>query len=180
MSFDRADGSLRAGDVGQGQREEVDLITAGGNYGWVYREGTRVNRAGAPAGFAPIAPIGEYTRSDGRSVIGGFVYRGSAVPELVGQYVFADAFGNGGSRLFYMNPAGGPISEFQRIGDPLTGVVYGFGEDQAGELYVVTSDGGTYRVVPEPTALSLLAAAGLALLRRQRSRSPAGRGPTMA
>lgn len=178
MSFDRADGTLRAGDVGQGMREEVDLITSGGNYGWVYREGTRLNRSPEPTGFAPIAPIGEYTSADGRSVIGGFVYRGS-IPELVGQYVFGDALGpvaNERGRLFYMNAAGGPISEFRYAGDPLGGdLVYGFGEDQAGELYVVTAGGGIFRIVPEPAALPLAAVAGLALLRRQRRSHPGPR-----
>ena len=165
MSFDRLDGSLRAGDVGQGEREEVDRITSGGNYGWVYREGTRLNRAGEPAGL--IAPIGEYTQADGRSVIGGFVYRGS-VPELYGQYVFGDAFGNGTGRLFYMDPNGGPIREFLYAGDPLAGNLYSFGEDQAGELYVVTAGRSIYRVVPEPAALPLLAAGGVALAGRAR------------
>jgi uncharacterized repeat protein (TIGR03806 family) len=93
MGFDPLDGRLFVGDVGQGAREEVDLIVKGGNYGWNYREGT-IARPGSPtppAGFSAIDPIYDYPRTEGYIVIGGFVYRGSRFPELYGQYIFADA-----------------------------------------------------------------------------------------
>ena len=69
--------------------EEVDLIERGGNYGWRCREGAHdFNTAGCGTGF--IDPITEYGRSLGNSITGGYVYRGSAIPGIVGQYVFAD------------------------------------------------------------------------------------------
>lgn len=91
MSFDPATGLLWCGDVGQAGREEIDLIVRGGNYGWSYREGTLNGpRANPPAGATLIAPVWEYPSSGGASVTGGFVYRGSRHPELVGKYLFAD------------------------------------------------------------------------------------------
>lgn len=191
IGFDRQTGSLYAGDVGQGQREEVDVVTTGGNYGWVYREGTRDNSGSngsgrtPPGGFTSIAPIGEYTHGDGNSVIGGFVYRGSDVPSLFGKYVFGDFLGTGANgRLFYMDAAGGAVSEFKfdLTGGAISpaGGLYGFGEDARGELYAYFANGTVAKLVPEPTAAGLTAAAmavvGLTARRRHRRR-PAGDCP---
>ncbi len=103
MSFDSETGRLFAGDVGQNDLEEVDVIVKGGNYGWNRKEGTfcfALNgilpgfatptcRAGTPAGL--IDPIAQYdTRVEGFSVIGGFVYRGHKFKQLRGRYVFGD------------------------------------------------------------------------------------------
>ena len=93
FSFDRATGRLYAGDVGQSQMEEVDVITSGGNYGWRVWEGSRCTGLGpAPCpspGFTP--PITEYDHSQGRcSITGGYVYRGSRNSLPFGAYVFAD------------------------------------------------------------------------------------------
>ena len=133
-SFDRETGELWAGDVGQGEWEEIDLVELGGNYGWDDKEGSRCFEVN-PCDDGPwIDPIVEYDHSMGRrSVTGGFVYRGSAIPSLVGIYVFADfqsghtygifddAEGNPEMRLLFQHP--GPISSF--------------GEGQDGELYIV-------------------------------------------
>ena len=98
MSFDPLTGYLYCGDVGQGRREEVDIITKGGNYGWSYREG-RFDLAGTPpAGTTLTEPILDYghvgTSGDatleGDSVIGGVVYRGTRMSQLTGSYVFGD------------------------------------------------------------------------------------------
>lgn len=97
MSFDEVTGDLYVGDVGQGAREEVDLITRGGNYGWKWREGfiATPSIGAPPAGFTNyIDPILDYPRSDGYSVTGGRVYRGDRFPELVGRYIFCD-YGSG-------------------------------------------------------------------------------------
>lgn len=97
MSFDELTGDLYVGDVGQGAREEIDLIQRGGNYGWKWREGfiATPSIGSPPAGFTnPINPILDYPRSDGYSVTGGRVYRGDRFPELVGRYIFCD-FGSG-------------------------------------------------------------------------------------
>ncbi len=81
------------GDVGQNSWEEVDIVELGGNYGWRCREGAHdFNTSGnCPDGF--IDPVIEYDHGVGRSIIGDYVYRGSAIPELLGRYVFADLNG---------------------------------------------------------------------------------------
>ena len=100
MGFDPATGLLWCGDVGQGQREEIDIITRGGNYGWVYREGTiagpRTTNPNMPADFLTAyhtAPVYDYGRTGdfgGRSVTGGRVYRGTRIGALTGKYIFGD------------------------------------------------------------------------------------------
>jgi uncharacterized repeat protein (TIGR03806 family) len=103
-SFDRPTGRLFLGDVGQGVREEINIITRGGDYGWSWREGIlEYNSPPAPAdppatGFSPTEPIYDYGRSSngvlgGNCVTGGAVYRGNRLTELFGAYVFADYSG---------------------------------------------------------------------------------------
>ncbi|MEO5916935.1 MAG: LamG-like jellyroll fold domain-containing protein [Luteolibacter sp.] len=106
MSFDPATGDLWGGDVGQDTYEEVNRIVKGGNYGWVYREGKHDNAAAVNAGwpakpvpFVSIDPIYEYVHAaitgdanfKGNSVVGGYVYRGTRYPSLVGTYIFSDS-----------------------------------------------------------------------------------------
>jgi glucose/arabinose dehydrogenase len=94
-SFDRVTGLLYLADVGQGAREEVDIIHKGGNYGWAFREGFIAGPKAAPANPTFLVdPIQDYPRTEGFSVTGGFVYRGSRMPELQGAYLFAD-YGSG-------------------------------------------------------------------------------------
>ncbi len=90
MSFDPLTGELWAGDVGQTAREEINLIRKGGNYGWAFREGFLAGPKAAPPGVVADDPIWDYPRSEGFSVTGGIVYRGSRFPELFGAYLFAD------------------------------------------------------------------------------------------
>jgi len=94
MGFDPATGALWCADVGQESYEEVNIITRGGNYGWVYREGNHQGpQGGAPANFDTLyhtKPIHEYGRSLGSSITGGRVYRGTRIGSLVGKYIFAD------------------------------------------------------------------------------------------
>jgi uncharacterized repeat protein (TIGR03806 family) len=105
MSFDPATGQLWCGDVGQGAREEIDVIIRGGNYGWNYREGAIPGpRANPPAGTSFVAPIWDYPNpAQGQAVTGGIVYRGNRYSALVGHYVFAD-FGSG--RIWSLRPDG--------------------------------------------------------------------------
>jgi len=140
MSFDRATGDLWAGDVGQGAREEIDLVTRGGNYGWRHYEGTLAyNADGRPyADFAP--PVIDYGRGLGASVTGGFVYRGSANPSLRGAYLYAD-FVSG--RVWALVHDGANLlsnTQIASVSNPSS-----FGEDEAGELYVCSFDGRIYR-----------------------------------
>ena len=179
MSFDSATGTLWVGDVGQSNREEVDTITNGGNYGWPFREGTRDNSADAgrttPVGFTSIAPVAEYTHSDGEAIVGGFIYRGSGVPALDGMYVFGELGGTSGAtgRLFYMNPATGVINEFNYLGSTVpTSNLYGFGQDTNGQLDAFFSNGNILTIgVPEPSSILLAGlAAPLGLLIKRRLR----------
>ena len=174
FAFDRANGELILADVGQGNIEEIDRITLGGNYGWAIKEGDFLfNRTNGPAGNAgtigippgnrsPGIPAGlidpivgtsgtlEYDHNDGISITGGFVYRGTAIPELFGKYVFGDlAIRNApprvDGRLFYADLQTGLIKEF-RLPQFVTGLlpngltVHGFGEDADGELYALVTN----------------------------------------
>lgn len=104
MAFDSANGQLWCADVGQSSREEVNLITRGGNYGWSYREGTQAGpRTSPPPAASFIPPIWEYGRSEGQSITGGLLYRGNRLPALHGHYLFAD-FVSG--RIWSLQPNG--------------------------------------------------------------------------
>lgn len=93
ISFDPLTGQLYAGDVGQEEREEIDIIVKGGNYGWSYREGT-IKHPGVINKVGYLEPIWDYPHGsgsmEGESVIGGIVYRGNKFPELFGKYIFGD------------------------------------------------------------------------------------------
>lgn len=142
FSFDRATGELWAGDVGQGALEEIDRVVRGGNYGWRCFEGTRETglACGSAAGLLP--PVVEYGRDLGRSVTGGFVYRGMDIDGLAGRYVFGD-FVSG--RLWHVDARTDPTIV------PADGVEAGlsivsFAEDLDGELFVVDYGGGLFRI----------------------------------
>lgn len=142
FSFDRGgEHQLFAGDVGQREIEEVDIIVKGGNYGWKAKEGTRVFDASLPqTGY--IDPIAEYDHSEGIAIIGGYVYRGNAFPELYGKYVFGDVNG----RLFYLDPQASPLIQiysFQLTANAQSekqDYLKGLGQDVNGELYFMMSD----------------------------------------
>lgn len=186
FSFDASTGSLFVGDVGQDNREEVDVVQNGGNYGWPFREGTRDNSGNngsgrtLPGGFTSITPIGEYTHGDGEAVMGGYVYRGTAVPTLTGQYVFGDLGGTASNtigRMFVMPVAGGTISELNYDASGITpsSNLYGFAETTSHELYAIFADGSIVAInaVPEPAALVFLGFGALLLRRRDRARRSA-------
>jgi len=144
MSFDRQTGTLWAGDVGQGAREEIDIIVRGGNYGWRVYEGTQPfdNPANLPAD-AFLAPVLDYGRELGGSVVGGYVYRGTALPALAGAYVYGD-FLSGRVWALYYDAAAGAVTEnaeIARVPNPSS-----FGEDAAGEIYATSFDGRIYRL----------------------------------
>ena len=131
------------GDVGQSEWEEVDVVEAGGNYGWNDREGAHCYDP--PSGCADtfIDPITEYDHSLGVSITGGYVYRGTAIPDLVGWYVFAD-FGSG--RLFAI-PEDSVMGVIP-LALSLTGLsIASFGEADDGELYVVHYGGTIHQII---------------------------------
>ncbi len=92
MSFDATTGALWVGDVGQNAAEEIDLVTKGGNFGWSITEGDRCYKPSSNCDRTGlVAPITSYGHEGGRcSVVGGMVYRGTTVPEILGSYVYGD------------------------------------------------------------------------------------------
>ena len=148
FAFDRVAGNLYIADVGQGAREEVNVVAstrAGVNYGWNVMEGascysvSNCNRSGLEL------PAIDYDHSGGAcSVTGGFVYRGSAIPALQGTYFYAD-YCAGWIRSFRYG--GGTATETRQWNTPNVGTITSFGLDSAGELYVTTGNGRVYRIV---------------------------------
>ena len=146
-SFDSATGDLWTGDVGQNAWEEIDRQPAGAaggeNYGWNRMEGTHPYAGAAPAGAVP--PVYEYSHDGGGcAVTGGYVYRGSAIPDLLGAYVFAD-FCLG--RLEAIRMRDGRVVAHAELGVTVPSVS-SFGQDASGELYVLSLAGGLYRLAP--------------------------------
>lgn len=138
MSFDRATGDLWIGDVGQNDREEVDVVRAGQSgldFGWSRREGT-VDAKGGPRTARETAPVAEYSHDDGCSITGGYVYRGTAIASLTGRYVYAD-WCSGRSWSVDAASPDTPRELTREIGR-IPGVT-SFGEDRAGNIYVVTN-----------------------------------------
>ncbi|MCH2161010.1 MAG: PQQ-dependent sugar dehydrogenase [Phycisphaerales bacterium] len=143
MHFDRKTGTLWAGDVGQNRWEEIDIIEKGGNYGWKLREGKhRFSRGEAPAEYPPIDPIVEYPRSDGISVTGGYVYRGTARPKLEGVYVYAD-YQSG--RIWGIRAEDGKLVEGpSQIARLRNSLISSFGESPEGELFICSFEEEEY------------------------------------
>ena len=170
-SFDRQTGRMFIGDVGQSSREEIDVQQTtnpggGENYGWRVREGSIQNPAfpGQPTPPGAVNPIFDYPRSIGRTVIGGYVYRGQRIPNLRGVYVFGDLAGPdsgpGTGRIFTLNYNGVIASNFQnitaqlfptRVGGFTLGNLSSLGEDANGELYITDiSNGSVFKIVAPP------------------------------
>jgi glucose/arabinose dehydrogenase len=147
-SFDRLTGDLWIADVGQGAWEEIDLQPSasdgGENYGWNLMEGDHPYEGGDPPDGA-VRPVFEYSHEEGGcTVTGGYVYRGSAIPELYGAYVFGDyCIG----RLEAIRVEGGRVTEHRVLGPVVEGLS-SFGEDARGELYAMSLGGMVSRIEP--------------------------------
>ena len=151
LAFDDVTKELYASETGEDNIESVDRIVRGGNYGWNLKEGSFLydkntreisvdedldgdgqGDLARANGF--IDPVFEYDRQDGRSIVGGVLYRGSLIPELQGHYVFADFNG----RLFYGDPRTGKEFEFTLdASHPLPSNIHSVNVDAQGELYVL-------------------------------------------
>lgn len=140
FSFDPPTGRLWAADVGQNRIEEVDLIVSGGNYGWNIMEGSECYEAMTCDTAGLILPVAEYQHSQGKSITGGFVYRGSLVPELTGMYIYADFLSGRVWGLTYDQGAGSPAL---LVNSGLS--IASFGIDRSNELYALAFDGKIYR-----------------------------------
>jgi hypothetical protein len=146
FSFDSKTGELWAADVGQNKWEEIDRITKGGNYGWRLMEGTHC--------FSPVffcqssglqVPLLEYSHEKGRcSIIGGYVYRGRTIDSLVGQYLYGDYCS--GEIFALPSTQEGGTSRDPRLVLKTSLRISSFGEDAAGELYVLDHGGGLFRL----------------------------------
>lgn len=143
MSFDRLTGDLWAGDVGQDKWEEADVIVRGGNYGWDCYEGfAAYETSGCPRdGFQ--WPQAVYGHDEGAAITGGYVYRGSALPELYGWYVYADAYS--GNVWALDTRAGASAAPVKLIAGPGAQIV-SFTETPEGELLAVSFDRAIYRL----------------------------------
>ncbi len=157
-SFDRTTGDLLIGDVGQGNYEEIDIHPAGQpgglNFGWRCREGLHPYNNDPPCPGPLTDPIVEYDHGVGWSVTGGYVYRGAAYPQLRGRYFYAD-FGSG--RLWSIHQtANGWTTPTMELDTNYA--IASFGEDQAGELYVVEFGSGViYRLTATAPPAPILA-----------------------
>lgn len=142
MAFDNPTGRLFVGDVGQGSREEVDIIVKGGNYGWAIREGFIAFNKNPPAPDPPPAfgelldPIHDYPRSNGISITGGVVYRGTRLPELEGSYIFGD-YGSG--RIWALAENGGGGWDRTQVGDYNNHYEYGI-DPSNGDVLIASSE----------------------------------------
>ena len=148
ISFDRGGArELFAVDVGQNLYEELNIIVKGGNYGWRCLEGTRVTNLTCGASATPATPpIAEYDHTLGVAVVGGFVYRGTAIPGLVGRFVFAD---EGSGRIWNIATDTQPTLTMTAADALDTAfAIASFAEDTNGELFFVdVKSGALYRLI---------------------------------
>ena len=145
FTFDRQTGDLWAGDVGQDRFEEIDVIRPGRNYGWNIVEGLHCfqpRRGCNQEGLEP--PVAEYSSSDGCSVIGGYVYRGSRIESLWGAYVYGD-FCSG--KVWALRYNGAQVTEqLELVHSRLP--ISSFAEDTSEEIFILSFDGKVYRLRP--------------------------------
>jgi len=153
FSFDRTTGDLYIGDVGQNRYEEVDAAPTavqrgrGVNFGWNIMEGTHCY-PNDPCTSVGQLPVLEYAHFGGTcSITGGYMYRGSALPALVGNYFYADFCA--GSVHSIQGPSGANPGDWTNLLSPGANIS-SFGQDARGELYIVQLDGPVWRIVPKP------------------------------
>ncbi len=154
-SFDRQTGKLWLGDVGQDKWEEVDLIERGRNYGWRCYEG---NHAFNPEGCGDRAdyafPLAEYGHDEGRSITGGYVYRGKRFASLYGMYLYADFVSGDIWGLNASVDGARPVKLLEGSGRNIAS----FAEAPDGELYLLDFQGGIYRIAAGPAPTTARAA----------------------
>lgn len=162
FSFDRLNGDLYIADVGQGSREEISFqpgnSTGGQNYGWRCMEGKECTGLSGCTCNSPALtiPIYDYTHAGGNcSVTGGYVYRGTAIPEIDGTYFFGDFCT--GKIWSFVRSGSGVVQFTDRTAQlrPITGEtinnITSFGEDDKGEIYIVDRDGEIFKIVDKST-----------------------------
>ena len=148
FSVDRVAGMLLVADVGQNLWEEVHVVPAaraGVNYGWNTMEGKHCYNATTCNQTGLDIPVIEYDHGQGCSITGGYVYRGSAIPAVRGHYFYSD-YCTGFLKSFRLADGAATEQRTWRVGD--VGSVLSFGEDAAGELYVLSANGNVYKLSP--------------------------------
>jgi glucose/arabinose dehydrogenase len=151
FAFDPVSGLLFIADVGQNAWEEINAVpatAAGLNYGWKTMEGNHFYPSGSGSTRGLTLPVLEYSHSEGCSVTGGFVYRGASIPEIAGHYFYAD-YCSGWVRSFRMGTGGTGApgildARVWELGN--LGRILSFGQDAAGELYILSDNGKVYRI----------------------------------
>jgi len=147
FSFDREANQLYVADVGQNDWEEINVVSVVQpelNYGWNTMEGAHCFASDPCDSSGLVLPALEYGHSDGCSVTGGYVYRGTAIPDIQGHYFYSD-YCSGFLRSFRFS--GGSVSDQRQWSVGGLGNVLSFGEDAGGELYVLSRNGNVYRIV---------------------------------
>jgi len=157
FSFDQPTGRLWAGDVGQGQYEEIDIIESAKNYGWNKMEGFHCYGTCDTTGKGFTRPVYEYSHSFGQAITGGYVYRGSLLPGLIGKYIYADySFGTVWALTYDgINPTTNVQLQDTNF------AISSFGVDQDNEIYACrysTSNGRIYKLVNTTNAALILKA----------------------
>jgi glucose/arabinose dehydrogenase len=150
VAFDRVDRILYVADVGQNQIEEINAVpqtTAGVNYGWNLMEGRQCFGSGSCNQSGLTLPVVTYDHGGGAcSVTGGIPYRGAEIPEIRGHYFYGD-YCAGWVRSFRL--VNGTATEQREWALGSVGSILSFGEDAAGEMYLLSGNGRVYRFVPE-------------------------------
>ena len=141
-SFDTRNGTLWLADVGQNAWEEIDIIEAGGNYGWNAKEGFHEYNSNTRVQGTMIAPVAEYSHDEGCSVTGGYVYRGKAIPELQGVYIYGD-FCSG--RIWGLSKNKDGLYEPRLLIDSHL-MISSFAQGHDGEIYVLHFGGKIFRL----------------------------------
>ena len=146
FSFERGTGRLFCGDVGQDKYEEIDILQSGGNFGWNVMEGMHCYNPASGCNMSGlIPPIAEYGHAEGNAVIGGYVYKGSAIPSLAGAYIFSD---NGSGTIWKLvESPPGTWTRTTLLSSNRS--VSSFGQDVAGEIYVVDYGGSVVKLTAQ-------------------------------
>jgi hypothetical protein len=155
FSFDQPTGRFWVADVGQNQREEIDLVGKGKNYGWNIMEGTLTYSSGSQVGLE--LPVWEYSHAEGIAIIGGYVYRGANLTGLFAKYVYGD-YGSG--KIWAL--------EYEGVAEPVNALLVdtnlnlsSFGLDERNDLYFCALDGKIYllngNVIPEFPSVTVIA-----------------------
>jgi glucose/arabinose dehydrogenase len=146
FSFERGGTRHFCADVGQAKVEEIDLVERGKNYGWNVMEGSQCYNSSTCDKSGKTLPIAEYDHSEGSAVIGGYVYKGTAIPSLSGIYVFGDL--SGGKIWGLQETSPGTWTRTTLVSTALT--LSSFGQDESGEVYVIDYGGGNVLKLASP------------------------------